>query len=119
MLSQSGSVFSPAQSREVEPVPPLANPNGFTSAKHVAAPAWAICGHLVEVTDHWTDDVQQRNTASSETDRTGPGMPCSPVAGATDAAFLFLYFLKRFYINIFSVSHFTVLYPYRPAGTYM
>ena len=33
------------------------------------------------------------------------------------AAFLFLYFLKTFfYRNIFSVSHFTVLYPYRPAG---
>ena len=33
------------------------------------------------------------------------------------AAFLFLYFLKIFfYKNIFSVSHFTVLYPYRPVG---
>ena len=31
--------------------------------------------------------------------------------------FLFLYFLKTFfYRNIFLVSYFTVLYPYRPAG---
>ena len=39
--------------------------------------------------------------------------PSTPPA----AAFLFLYFLKTFfYKNIFLVSHFTVLYPYRPAG---
>ena len=33
------------------------------------------------------------------------------------ASFLFLYFSKNnFYRNIFSISQFTVLYPYRPAG---
>ena len=30
--------------------------------------------------------------------------------------FIFIFFKIIFYINIFSVSHFTVLYPYRPAG---
>ena len=30
--------------------------------------------------------------------------------------FLFLYFLKKIYRNIFLVLGFTVLYPYRPAG---
>ena len=34
-----------------------------------------------------------------------------------DSGFFILYFLKNiFYRNIFSVSHFTVLYPYHPAG---
>ena len=33
-----------------------------------------------------------------------------------DASFLFLYFSKKNYRNIFLVLGFTVLYPYRPAG---
>ena len=30
--------------------------------------------------------------------------------------FIFIFFKNVFYINIILVSHFTVLYPYRPAG---
>ena len=39
-----------------------------------------------------------------------------PRAVAEARLFYFYIFLKLFYRNIFSISQFTVLYPYRPAG---
>ena len=39
-----------------------------------------------------------------------------PDLHARGGFFIFIFLKNIFYINIFSVSHFTVLYPYRPAG---
>ena len=38
------------------------------------------------------------------------------VGGARRVLFIFIFFENIFYRNIFSISQFTILYPYRPPG---